>query len=155
MDIPRLTQRYALLVLDFGTRDSLQAPKFTTTAFDECSWGGVTCANGTNLVTRIVWSDQGLGGTIPQDIGLLKNLTHLDLAENALGGQIPDGLYDLVQLEYLYLHSNRLTGSISEKIANLFNLINLFLGENQLSGKFPKELGSPELGGGKIRPLRM
>ena len=153
-DPVRLSQRYALLTLDFaahtGRRRQLQAT-FATAGADECTWEGVTCATNTSIVTKVVWAEQDLTGHISPEVGLLKNLTYLDLAENALTGPIPESLYDLIHLEYLYLHDNQLTGTISESIANLYSLINLYLNHNQLSGSFPVGLGS--VSRGSRRPL--
>jgi hypothetical protein len=150
----RLRQRFALLTLDFATSQAVE-PVFASAynTLVECTWEGVTC-NVWNQATSIVWAEQGLGGTIPQDIGLMTTLTHLDLGENSLGGSLPESLYELVNLQYLYLHSNRLTGSISEDVSKLSQLINLYLGDNALIGRFPLGLGSSELGPFNVRPLR-
>ena len=139
MDAARLKQRYALVSLDYATSGG--DVNFGQAGVDECDWSGVACQNGT--VTQVVWSDAGLSGYISAEVGLLRNLTYLDLGENELQGDIPDAIYDLVELEYLYLHQNRLTGTISPLVVNLMKLINLYLNGNQLTGAFPPELGSP------------
>jgi hypothetical protein len=156
-----ILQRYALTVLDFSLRTSRQTTSVNAffegstsvnEFFEECSWSGVGCSD--NLtVTSLNWANSGLDGELPAEMGLLRNLTHLDLGENQIGGSLPDALYDLTKLESLYLHQNKLTGTISDLIENLYGLVNLYLSNNELSGGFPANLGS--LGGGQgNRPLR-
>ena len=166
-----LVQRYAMLALELSLRGANTA---ATTAMsriarqDECQWPGVTCTTrevtttsnnssstsrtGFPVVTKLVAAGRSLTGTITPEIGLLSNLTYLDLGENQIQSVIPSSIYQLTSLEYLYLHQNQLTGSISEDIAQLDSLINLYLNENQLTGTFPRGLGSPRRT--ERRPLR-
>jgi Leucine-rich repeat (LRR) protein len=152
---PQVLQRYALAVLDFSLHTSGgQSSQATSTAvnglFSECSWTGVGC-NADLQVTSLNWANSGLNGQMPAELGVLRNLTHLDLGENQIGGPLPDALYDLTELESLYLHQNKLTGIISDRIENLYGLVNLYLSNNQLSGEFPVNLGSLRGGRGNRR----
>jgi Leucine-rich repeat (LRR) protein len=150
-----ILQRYALTVLDFSLRTASNRRRLAPSInefLQECSWRGVGCSDDVT-VTSLNWANSGLDGELPAEMGLLRNLTHLDLAENLIGGSLPDALYDLTQLESLYLHQNKLTGTISNLIENVYDLVNLYLSNNELSGVFPPNLGS--LGGGRgNRPLR-
>lgn len=148
----RLVQRYSILTLDYAvrgtvnnTRRSLQQriPLFSNVnnIHTECSWWGVTCAPDTDVVTELRWHDYGLSGTLPHDLALLRNLTHLDLGENSLGGTIPESLFVMTNLEHLFLHGNNLAGTISSRISRLSNLRRLFMGDNRLTGTIPKEIG--------------
>ena len=56
-------------------------------------------------------SNQGLTGTIPEDIGSLTNLVHLDLSNNNLTGTMPVQLWELTHLDYLNLNNNALSHS--------------------------------------------
>ena len=47
----------------------------STSGTDCCSMDGVTCSG--SHVTAIKWNYKGLSGSIPEDIGNLKNLTNL------------------------------------------------------------------------------
>lgn len=117
---------------------------------NECEWEGIYCDNVTNAVEEIRFPYQGLMGSIPSEIHLLRNsLKVVDLAGNNLQGSIPDGLYALTLLEELYLYQNNLTGTLSSKIGNWNNMTRLHLSHNQLSGEIPTELKSPEI----ARPL--
>ena len=61
--------------------------------------------------------DTGLNGTIPTEIGLLKNVQNMRLA------------------------GNEFTGIIPTELGNLTSLVNLFLKQNFLQGTFPVEVG--------------
>jgi hypothetical protein len=61
-----------------------------TTTPDCCTWYGVTCQPGSQRVTMLNLTNNGLLGTIHPTIGLLTRLTHLILADNMMKGPIPD-----------------------------------------------------------------
>jgi len=177
----KIVQRYAVVTTALALQSQLQFengnilyPSMIDPTTDECTWEGVVCGyrnetaifdywdNPTGnltvdhteeVVVSLSWAGRELGGTIPDDIGLLTSLKTLDLAENAIQGPIPDGLYDLAELEYLFLHENQLSGSISGNIVNMQNLNKLLLADNKLTGSFPQELGSSESGQTSVRPL--
>jgi hypothetical protein len=60
-----------------------------TTTPDCCTWYGVTCQPGSQRVTMVNLTKNGLLGTIPPVMGLLSRLTHLILADNMMKGTIP------------------------------------------------------------------
>ncbi|KAL7232387.1 hypothetical protein ACSBR2_010414 [Camellia fascicularis] len=107
-----------------------------------------------------------LTGSIPEEIGSLSKLTHLDLSNNknlegllplTLGnltqlvklriyytnitGPIPSCIGQLTNLTYLYLFSNRLDGSIPQEIGMLKNLIYMSIHDNNLHGPIPSSIG--------------
>ena len=104
-------------------------------------WPGVT-TDGNGRVTKLDLSHNGLGGTIPPQLGNLTELTYLRLSNNRLTGSIPSELGDLANLTHLYLFSNRLTGSIPSQLGNLANLTHLYLSNNRLTGSIPSQLGN-------------
>ena len=85
---------------------------------------------------------QALKGPIPSEIGLLTNLTYLNLFYNEVSGPIPPEIGNLVNLTYLNLGYNELSGSIPSEIGNLLNLNYLILGNNHFSGTIPSEIGN-------------
>ncbi|KAG6532470.1 hypothetical protein ZIOFF_006316 [Zingiber officinale] len=78
-----------------------------------------------------------LGG-IPMEIGMLKNLTLLDLSVNRLIG--PTSYAWRVNCRHKIvrnLHSNGLTGKIPPELGKLKNLVELRLDRNRLEGQIP------------------
>eukprot|EP01018_Ginkgo_biloba_P013202 Gb_00780 [translate_table: standard] len=85
----------------------------------------------TELTNLDLGGNTGLSGSIPFQLGRLKNLEYLGL------GVIPPELGRLANLTRLDLHSNRLVGSIPTQFAELTNLVYLDLSNNLLSGSIP------------------
>ena len=104
-------------------------------------WYGVTIDD-SNRVTGLCFSDNGLSGEIPPELGSLTSLEILYLHGNQIGGKIPAQLGRLAKLEDLSLNHNRLSGEIPPELGNLASLVQLTLGKNQLSGEIPPELGN-------------
>jgi hypothetical protein len=106
----------------------------------ECDWYGVTCDPKTGDVIEIDLNYSNLKGSIPSELGNLKNLWRLSLNNNQLTGPIPSELVKLTSLEYLSLNNNQLTGPIPSELGNLKKLLRLSLNNNQLTGPIPTEL---------------
>jgi len=83
-------------------------------------------------------------GSIPPEIGLLTNLTTLDLACNELTGDIPPEIGNLTSLTYIDLHYNQLTG-IPPEIGNLTSLTHLNL-KMAVTGPHTGDAIPPEMG---------
>ncbi len=79
-----------------------------------------------------------LAGPIPQSIGRLTGLNVLHLRRSGVQGQIPDSLGFCVQLSQLYLGENRLEGEVPFSLAQCKNIYSLHLNKNNLSGTFPE-----------------
>ncbi|KAL8171910.1 hypothetical protein V2J09_023714 [Rumex salicifolius] len=90
-----------------------------------------------NFPPSILLSNNRLNGTIPTDIGRLKQLHSLDLGRNNIGGAIPDSISDLSNLEVLDLSHNDLTGSIPPSFVKLNFLSRFSVAFNQLQGQIP------------------
>jgi len=110
--------------------------------YTPCStpWYGVTCGGG--RVTGLHLVNNGLAGTLPDNLGNLAALKGLSLPYNQLTGSLPASLGDLASLEYLFLTLNRLTGGIPTTLGKLGKLRTLNLEENELSGSIPDSLGN-------------
>jgi hypothetical protein len=61
--------------------------------------------DGTNA-TQLVWTDTGLTGPIPPDIGQMTKLQLLSLRKNDLTGSIPPELGNLLLLTALFLYTS-------------------------------------------------
>ncbi|KAL7568835.1 hypothetical protein ACA910_007248 [Epithemia clementina (nom. ined.)] len=136
-----LQERYAIVVLHLSMNANVIQPNVPT-----CEWPGITCAQNHSVpaVTSLIWSNQGLTGTLPNEVaGLASFLEELDLGENKIGGSLPDGLFECKRLLKLFLHDNQFTGTLSDQFSELRHLTHLYLGLNQFEGPFPVGLGSP------------
>ncbi|KAJ3076966.1 hypothetical protein HDU98_010260 [Podochytrium sp. JEL0797] len=91
---------------------------------------------------NLYWRRANLGGSIPNEMGMLLNLTRLDLAQNNLVHEIPAELGELLCLTDLYLNNNMLTGWIPVELGKLVKLKCMSLHGNLLSGRIPIELGN-------------
>lgn len=83
-----------------------------------------------------VSSSNAAGVTIPSEIGVLTQLTHLEYDLSELVGTIPSTLSNLSRLDFLSLFDNKLTGTIPP-LATLSQLTYLNLGHNELTGSIP------------------
>ncbi|XP_027165121.1 MDIS1-interacting receptor like kinase 2-like isoform X1 [Coffea eugenioides] len=85
-------------------------------------------------------STNSLNGTLPELLGDLKHLFHMNLSNNVLGQKIPSQIGKLTQLCDLDLSQNLFTGEIPFEFQNLQSLGTLDLSQNNLSGMIPKAL---------------
>jgi hypothetical protein len=83
----------------------------------------------------------GLTSTIPTEVGLLTNLSVLDLDFNDLTGTLSTELLGLTSLTQLDLNDNRLSGSING-IGNFLEMEWLQLSRNLFTGTVPVAVGS-------------
>lgn len=92
----------------------------------ECNWYGVTCIDG--VVSAVELPDNGLAGTLPEQLQLLTELRTLNLSDNGLTGAIPPQLANVDVLETLLLQNNQLTGTVSQTamVTSLNNVANVF-----------------------------
>ncbi|CAD5329132.1 unnamed protein product [Arabidopsis thaliana] len=72
---------------------------------------------------------------------LQKSLKFIDFSDNALSSTLPPGIGLLTELTKLNLAKNRLSGEIPREISTCRSLQLLNLGENDFSGEIPDELG--------------
>ena len=111
----------------------------------ERDWFGVSVfeTDTTAYVEGIFLYDNNLSGSIPEELGNLRNLKFLFLEDNSLTGSIPSSLGNLIHLKELTMRNNRLSGSIPKELGNLKNLEYLDLACNKyLSGNIPVEIGN-------------
>uniref|UniRef100_A0ACD5TCY6 Uncharacterized protein n=1 Tax=Avena sativa TaxID=4498 RepID=A0ACD5TCY6_AVESA len=97
-----------------------------------CSWKNLQ---------ELILVGANITGSIPVEIGMLTNLTYLDLSMNNLGGTLPAEIGRLTNLTYLDLSINNLDGTLPAEIGRLTNLTYLYLKRNNLSGSVPMEIG--------------
>jgi hypothetical protein len=142
----RLVQRFALATLYYSTDGAnwINVGGWLTST-NECDWGGsgglqILCSQ-EYMVERVYVENNQMMGSIPSELGLLKQLTWLGLSHNELTGSIPSELGLLNQLTTLHLSYNQLTESLPSELGLLKQLNGLGLIYNQLTGSLPSELG--------------
>ncbi|XP_049392510.1 receptor kinase-like protein Xa21 [Solanum stenotomum] len=91
-------------------------------------------------LTTLVFEGNNLTGSIPPEIGKLKQLQGLSLSNNKLQGHIPESVCHLSNLVILFVDANQLSGLIPQCLGNLSMLQHLYLGSNKFSSKFPLNL---------------
>ncbi|XP_042014935.1 receptor-like protein 35 [Salvia splendens] len=88
-----------------------------------------------------IWKDfstiDSFYGKLPNAIGDLTSLHHLNFSHNALNGSIPKSFVQLKNLESLDLSVNQLAGSIPEELGGLTFLAHLNLSYNMFVGAIP------------------
>lgn len=77
-------------------------------------------------------------GTLPEEIGKLRELKRLYLFGNQIEGNIPVQLGELRNCVCIDLTKNALTGPIPMELENLKNLTTLYWGNNRLTGIVPQ-----------------
>ncbi|KAL5720494.1 hypothetical protein ACHQM5_013161 [Ranunculus cassubicifolius] len=81
-----------------------------------------------------------MSGSIPLEIGTLKNLVGLDISYNKLTGEIPSTIGSCSSLEFLNLQGNLFHGSIPSSLSSVKGLQYFDLSSNNFFGEIPKEL---------------
>jgi len=135
-----LVQKYALMVLFFGTSGELWSGQSWNRMAEvsECKFMGIEC----DLDDRITIVDLGyrkLRGRLPEEVGMLTNLYSFSVISNSLEGTIPSFIYNrLTDLNTLDLSKNNFASTISPEISMLSNLQVLHLMELvSLTGEIP------------------
>jgi len=101
--------------------------------FSECDWSGIKC-NTDNCVTEIEFEENNLIGTIPTEIGLLKDLAVLGMEKGGLTSTIPTEIGGLTNLLFIDLDFNKLSGSFPTQLYSLTDLRTLDLNDNEMTG---------------------
>ncbi|CAL5089344.1 unnamed protein product [Urochloa decumbens] len=85
--------------------------------------------------------NNSITGTIPSSLGNLSRLTVLSLAANYLEGSIPSGIGNNPLLGFIQLSLNNLSGSLPPSLYNMSSLYLLSVANNNLHGRLPSDLG--------------
>ena len=106
-----------------------------------------------NLITGLAAPQEGsrirflsvyanrLRGQLPENIGDLDWLTHLDLSQNRLEGTIPQSINSCTDLVYLYLGDNEFSSVGFPSLTELINLQELSLRNMGITGPIPFYVG--------------
>ncbi|GAY63631.1 hypothetical protein CUMW_227190, partial [Citrus unshiu] len=94
----------------------------------------------TTLSILLDLSENHLSGSIPLEVGNLKNLVKLDISRNHFSNEIPVTLSARTTLEYLIMQGNSFNGRIPQSLNALKSIKELDISCNNLSGQIPKYL---------------
>jgi hypothetical protein len=92
------------------------------------------------LVTGLQECFSRFSGTLPTEIGLLSRLREWG-SYNLLHGSIPSEIGSMKELYYLNFEGNKLDQTLPTEIGLLQSLQYLLLGSNEFTGRLPSELG--------------
>ena len=135
----RLLQRYSVLNLWFQSDTGTSWIDSTNWLNDdECSWTGIRCVLG--VVTIILLPELGLQGTLSRDLGLLSDLTLLDLHSNNISGSLPTEIGLWANLTYFDVSNNRLSTTLPSEIGSWANLTFFIAHHNLLTGTIPETI---------------
>nr|ALB00070.1 PSKR2 [Populus tomentosa]ALB00092.1 PSKR2 [Populus tomentosa]ALB00100.1 PSKR2 [Populus tomentosa] len=101
------------------------------------SASGLPYKQASNFPPSILLSNNRINGTIPPEVGRLKELHVLDLSRNNITGTIPDSFSQMENLEILDFSSNNLHGSIPPSLEKLTFLSMFSVANNHLRGQIP------------------
>merc|ERR1712238_163630 len=87
-----------------------------------CIWPSVECKQGLVVGLDLTKVDGISGYTIPNEIGILKNLQKLELYDTGLIGSIPTEVGLLTKLTYLSMLNNTMADSIPTEVGLLTKL---------------------------------
>jgi Leucine-rich repeat (LRR) protein len=129
-----------------------QGPYNTT---DPCAWNPqVVQCTPTGSIIGLNFSNMGLSGPIPPEIGLFPSLETLDFSNyptnspsctgpcNSVLGPIPKELGNLTNLQILLLTRSSLSEPFPPPVLNLVNLIELKIDNCNLLGPIPLEISN-------------
>lgn len=137
----RQQQLYSLASLYYGNNGEnwIDRDGWMDYQVSECLWytdeAGVTntCFPGSPYIQYLTLYDNGLRGTIPDEISLLQRLEILDLLGNDLTGPVPSILFTMTTLKFVDLRGNSLGGTLPTGLDALPQLEVLLLGDQQAS----------------------
>uniref|UniRef100_A0A7N0T703 non-specific serine/threonine protein kinase n=1 Tax=Kalanchoe fedtschenkoi TaxID=63787 RepID=A0A7N0T703_KALFE len=128
--------------LSGGTPPDGSALSSWNSSFHFCDWQGVTCGKRHKRVSRIILTEQKLGGVLPPSIGNLTFLRVLVLSHSLLHGEVPKEIGQLRRLRYINLARNFFEGQIPVELSNCSNLREMHIFDNNFSGLIPFQFGS-------------
>nr|KAJ0227187.1 hypothetical protein LSAT_V11C100017950 [Lactuca sativa] len=94
-----------------------------------------------SLTISLGLSDNHFVGSLPLEVGNLRNLVSFDVSNNMMSGVIPANLGACTSLVVLSIAGNTIQGEIPESFRSLRGLEILDLSRNNLTGKIPEFLG--------------
>ncbi|XP_059441052.1 probable inactive receptor kinase At2g26730 [Corylus avellana] len=105
---------------------------------DHCNWAGVSCYPHSNSVWQIGIKKSSLSGVFyASSVCMAKDLLILSLKDNTIHGTIGEEMGKCKQLTHLYLSGINFSGSLPDSLSHLGNLKRLEISDNNFSGELP------------------
>lgn len=120
---------------------------YVTDLWTVCRWKRVECGrmegSETPTVTALMLNSADLSGTVPSEIKGLWGLEYLNLVSNSgLVGSLPSELGMLRNLQHITVHYSNLSGTVPNTIGKLLKLEEFRLYGTKLIGTMPAEICS-------------
>ena len=113
---------------------------FTKRPLKRCHWSRVKCDKSGNIVSLIFNHDE-LNGFIPAELSGLVYLEELDLFSNGqLTGSLPSELGLLTQLTFLQVHHTSISGPVPTELGSLSALEELLMDNTGMTGTMPAQV---------------
>ncbi|KAM7518156.1 hypothetical protein LguiB_017118 [Lonicera macranthoides] len=104
-----------------------------------CTFSGITCDIDSKVISLSI-SHVPLFGTVPPEIGLLKNLVNLSLTASNLTGKLPIQMSNLTHLKFINLSSNNFAGEFPGGIVVTMTELEVFdVYNNNFESNLPTE----------------
>lgn len=141
----RILQRYVLALVYYGYEEytSIYDGEKWLLFDEECQWSGIECLASSGVVTSIKLFHENYerDATIPSDLGLMTQLTNLQIIHTRFGPTVPLEWRFLTNLQNLHLHDNRLSTGIPTLLGALTQLTSLtFTRQGIVNGTIPDDL---------------
>ena len=94
-----------------------------------------TIGNTAGTLDEFMLKGNELGGCMPPEMGLLQNVTVVDVSKNSLVGPIPKFFSDYGKVEALDISDNKFTGFVQDEICKLPNLKSFDFSNNYFKGE--------------------
>ena len=142
---PDTLTKYALATLYYATSGDnwvrrerwLEHPRY-------CEWQmdrQITFCDSSGTLRQITLTSNKLVGTLPPELGLLSDLSVLDVSSNQLNGTLPTEVFELRNMNTLILYGNVFSGTLPSLLGQFTRLTTLQLQNNQFEGSLPTEVG--------------
>ncbi|KAL0404981.1 UNVERIFIED_CONTAM: protein STRUBBELIG-RECEPTOR FAMILY 2 [Sesamum radiatum] len=129
----------ALQNLYISLNRPLQLQHWKLVGGDPCeeAWIGVECFQ--SSIINLKLHGLGLTGSLGFELSILRNLKHLNLAENKFSQSIPYSIENMKHLRHLDLSFNSFTGDLPPSFRSLTDLNGLNIEDNHFSGVIPEK----------------
>ncbi|CAB9506389.1 leucine rich repeat [Seminavis robusta] len=92
-------------------------------------------------ISALLMEENAFSGSIPSEIGLMRNAELVYLDYTSLTGAVPSEIGLLTELKELHLYANMISSSIPTEVGLMHSLYDLDWSENVMDSTIPTELG--------------